>query len=78
MTGKQITALDNLMLTNGWRRFLWEDVLKYSKPFFEYAPEYNGAIILGNVHNIQTGNPASGIETYISFPGFYNRHLILP
>lgn len=64
------TAVDNLMLTNGWRRFKWEDVLKNTKPFFEYAPEYNGAIITGNVINTKTGVTGSGIESYISFPGF--------
>ena len=64
------TALDNLMLTNGWRRFKWEDVLKNTKPFFEYVPEYNGHIITGNVINTRTGNPAGNIESYISVPGF--------
>ncbi len=64
------TALDNLMLTNGWRRFKWEDVLKNTKPFFEYVPEYNGPIITGNVINTITGKPAAGIESYMSVPGF--------
>ena len=63
-------ALDNLMLTNGWRRFKWEDVLKNDKSFFEYVPEYNGPIIVGNVINTKTGKPSGGIESYISVPGF--------
>lgn len=63
-------ALNNLMLTNGWRRFKWEDVLKNAKPFFEYVPEYNGPIIVGNVINTLTGSPANNIESYISVPGF--------
>lgn len=64
------TALDNLMLTNGWRRFKWENVLKNTKPFFEYVPEYNGPIITGNVINTITGKPAAGIESYMSVTGF--------
>ncbi len=64
------TALDNLMLTNGWRRFKWEDALTNSKPFLDYVPEYNGSVISGTVINRKTGMPVSGIETYISFPGF--------
>ena len=63
-------ALDYVMLTNGWRRFKWEDVLKNSKPYFQYPPEYNGAIIKGTVMNTKTATPAAGIETYISVPGF--------
>jgi hypothetical protein len=64
------TALDYLMLTNGWRRFTWEEVLKNTKPFFEYVPEYNGPIILGNVINTKTGKLANDIESYLSIPGF--------
>jgi hypothetical protein len=67
---KTNAALDNLMLTNGWRRFKWEDILNKTKPFFEYVPEYNGSIISGKVINTTTGAPGRGIETYISFPGF--------
>jgi hypothetical protein len=64
------TALNNLVLTNGWRRFKWEDIFKNAKPFFEYAPEYNGPIIVGKVINTITGSPASNIESYFSVPGF--------
>jgi len=67
---KTNAALDYVMLTNGWRRFKWEDLLKNTKPFFKYAPEYNGAIITGNVINTKTGMPAADIDCYISVPGF--------
>ncbi|MEP6595793.1 MAG: hypothetical protein ABJA71_07590 [Ginsengibacter sp.] len=63
-------ALDHLMLTNGWRRFKWEDVLQNTKSFFTYVPEYNGPIIAGKVINTRSGIPASNIESYISVPGF--------
>ena len=64
------TALDYVMLTNGWRRFSWAEVFKNTKPFFEYVPEYNGPIILGHVINSKTGKPANNIESYLSVPGF--------
>lgn len=62
--------LDNLMLTNGWSRFKWENIFKNVKPYFEYVPEYNGPIIVGKVINTITGSPANNIESYISVPGF--------
>ncbi len=63
-------AIDNLMLTNGWRRFKWENLLKNTKPFFAFIPEYNGPIIQAKVVSTLTGNPTNNIETFISVPGF--------
>jgi len=63
-------ALDYVMLTNGWRRFKWENILKNTKPFFDYVPEYNGSIVSGKVINKKTDMPASDVECYISVPGF--------
>jgi hypothetical protein len=60
-------AADNLMLTQGWRRFSWSDVLKPKKTF-TYAPEYHGHIIRGVVKDLQ-GNPAEGVLAYITVPG---------
>lgn len=65
-------ALDNVMLTNGWRRFKWEDIWQNKVQYFGYIPEYNGPIISANIINTITGNPAPGVETYISAPGFQN------
>lgn len=31
--------LDNLMLTHGWRRFTWQDVIADKKPVWSYKPE---------------------------------------
>lgn len=67
---KTNTALDNVMLINGWRRFKWENVLNDVKPYFEFVPEYNGLLVTGNVINIKTMMPAAGIETFISVPGY--------
>lgn len=62
-------AMDNLMLTHGWRRFKWGDVQSHSNPAFEFAPEYNGAIISGKLTDTRTGAPGKGIQVYLSVPG---------
>ena len=62
-------ALDNLLLTQGWRRFRWEEVLKQKKPAFQFAPEYKGHIIKGRVTSNVTGRPARGVECFLSVAG---------
>ncbi len=64
-----IKDMDNLMLTQGWRRFQWNDVLQDKKPVFTYAPEYNGHIVTGKVVHGTTGNTLAGVEAYASAPG---------
>ncbi|GAB3931008.1 hypothetical protein [Mucilaginibacter myungsuensis] len=44
-------ALDDLLLTQGWSRFTWNEALSNLKPTFRYLPEYNGHLITGNVTN---------------------------
>lgn len=63
------TAIDNLMISHGWRRFRWEEVLRHSSPGFRYPPEYNGAIITGSVVNTHTGNVAEDVQAFLSVPG---------
>ena len=63
-------AMDNLLLTHGWRRFRWEDVTNTKPPAFDYPLEFNGAIISGKVVEARTGNPATqNIQGYLSVPG---------
>ncbi len=62
-------AMDNLMLTNGWRRFRWEDVLNNKKPYFKFAPEYNGHLINGKIVNSKAASGAANINTFLSVPG---------
>ncbi|MEP7143651.1 MAG: hypothetical protein ABI707_12305 [Ferruginibacter sp.] len=62
-------ALDNLMLTNGWRRFKWEDVLSNKKPAFRFLPEINGHIINGKIAVLQPGLPLRDTKAYLSVPG---------
>jgi hypothetical protein len=62
-------AADNLMLTQGWRRFEWNNILTDKKPAFEFLPEYDGHILNGIITDKMTGLPAKNISTYISVAG---------
>jgi hypothetical protein len=60
-------AMDNLMLTHGWRRFNWSNVLSSKNAVPAYLPEYRGHLIRGTVFD-NKGQPAGGIATYLSTP----------
>jgi hypothetical protein len=62
------TAVDNLMLTHGWRRFSWDNILTEKKNAPTLIPEYRGHLIRGIVLDA-SGKPAPGISTYLSSPG---------
>jgi hypothetical protein len=59
-------ALDNLMLTHGWRKFNWSSLLDF-KPSNEKFPEYRGHVIQGRVLNSKNV-PVSGVLTSLSSP----------
>ncbi|HNP23996.1 MAG TPA: hypothetical protein PKM63_12205 [Panacibacter sp.] len=63
------SAADDLMLTQGWRRFNWEAAQNYTPPAFRFAPELNGHIITGSVVNSQNGKRQPYIESFLSVPG---------
>ena len=60
-------ALDNLMLTQGWRRFRWEEVLN-EPPAFEFLAETEGPLVNGKVIN-KTGAALPNIAVTASVPG---------
>jgi len=62
-------AVDLLMITQGWRRFRWEDVIHHSNPTLDFPPEYNGAIITGHIVNTQTGAVDPNIQGFLAVPG---------
>lgn len=65
-----VPAMDNLMLTQGWRRFKWENIFAGKPPLPAFPPEHNGHIVTGKVVSTVTGKPVDNIETYLSVPGF--------
>lgn len=60
-------ALDNLLLTHGWSRFRWPDVLAGRAPALPYPPEVNGPLVRGRVLTA-AGAPAPGIMAYLAAP----------
>ncbi len=62
-------ALNNLLLTQGWRRFRWEDILQNKQPAFKFIPEYKAHIIQGRVTNSLTGKPEKNAECFLSVAG---------
>jgi hypothetical protein len=65
-TDEARAAAENLMLTQGWRKFKWSDVLSGS-PTFRYVPEHHGHIIEGLVRN-NAGDTAATVLTLLSSP----------
>ena len=69
-TGREVEeAADHLMLTHGWRRFSWADILKEEKEAFKYLPDYRGQLIEARLVDSNTGKPAAEVLTYLSRPG---------
>ncbi|MNK12320.1 hypothetical protein D3C87_303790 [compost metagenome] len=62
-------ATDNLMLTHGWRRFVWKDALSGEKRELEYLPEVQGPIVGGKVVNRLTQANLPGVNVFLSIPG---------
>lgn len=61
-------ALDNLLLTQGWRRFVWDEVLKAKAPVFSFLPEFNGHLITGKIVD-KTGAPQRNTNIFLGVPG---------
>ncbi len=61
-------AADNLMLTHGWRRFKWTDLLQGKNFSYKFQPEYAAHIISGKV-NTSENLPARDVFAYFSMPG---------
>lgn len=68
VTAETDNALDNLLLTQGWSRFKWPDVLNSSRQKFIFPPEYTGHLVTGQLANAN-GTPAPGILAYMSVIG---------
>ena len=59
-------AMDNVMLTHGWRRFDWSQILD-KQPAFKFLPEVKGHIVTGTV--TKDGQKQQGVFTYLGSPG---------
>ncbi len=63
-------AMDNLLLTHGWRRFKWETVLSAASFTPRFIPEKNGHLVTARVVNINDKSPAKNINCFLSSPGY--------
>lgn len=59
-------ATDYLMLTNGWRRFKWENLDQ--TPVLKFQREQFGHIVTGKVTNLRTNTIAKDIQAFLSVP----------
>ena len=64
-------ATDNLMLTQGWSRFRWDDVLQPKNKKSEFLPEREGILIHGKITEKASGSATENIMAYLSVPGKY-------
>ncbi|MBT2556414.1 hypothetical protein J7E24_01310 [Hymenobacter sp. ISL-91] len=62
-------ATDALLLTQGWSRFKWDEVLSLTPPRPAFAPELYGPQVLARVTAAGTDAPRAGLLTYFSVPG---------
>lgn len=62
-------ATDNLMLTQGWRRFRTEPPQRSLKTKYEYLPEYEGPIVTATITDKGSDKPVPGATAYLSIPG---------
>ena len=69
-------ATDHLMMTHGWRRFKWQDVLNNTQSSLRFMPEFNGHLVTGNVTNINTGKLAPNVVAYLSVPGAHTKFYV--
>jgi len=61
-------CVNNLLLTQGWRRFEWKDVLRPKKQVLEFLPEINGPILEGKILHGKENLPWKNQLVYLSFP----------
>ena len=62
-------AVDNLMLSQGWSRFKWEEVFKNPQPSFAFLPEYTGHLVTAKLTGISTNQPEKNVPAYLAVPG---------
>ena len=68
--GEEVDAsLDNLMLTHGWRRYKWDEILKNTAPKLTYLPEIEGHIVSARIVSKINEAPGGDVSGFLSVPG---------
>ncbi|HZF64917.1 MAG TPA: hypothetical protein VEZ55_10540, partial [Chitinophagaceae bacterium] len=60
------TVVDLLMMTSGWRRYKWADVLNNKTPVISFLPEYEGHLIRARISNMPGAERS--VSGYLSIP----------
>ena len=61
-------AIDNLMITQGWRRFSIQQINNKTEAILSFLPEMGGSLINGKIVNNSPASLSSDISSYISVP----------
>ncbi len=61
---KATQALDNLLLTSGWRRFTWEKILESETPIINFTAEKT--VVSGKIVDAYTGKPINSSQIKIT------------
>lgn len=61
-------AMDNLMLTHGWRRFKWGNVFSEIPVMHQFLPEYAGHLVNAVLMDKISNERVSGVQSYITVP----------
>ncbi|MEJ5993806.1 hypothetical protein WG904_05175 [Pedobacter sp. Du54] len=62
------SALDNLLITQGWRRFAWADVINNRAALIKFLPDAQGHLINGTLKGVN-GMPRINANVYLGVPG---------
>ena len=68
-----LEATDNLLLTQGWSRFRWEDVLAATPKPMEFRPEPHGLVARAQLAQVGSGLPRSNVTTFLASPSLLTR-----
>ncbi len=58
--------IDLVMLTHGWSRFSWSDIVSPEPTIKKHVPEYRGLLVTGKVINKTNRQTVEGIYSYLS------------
>lgn len=71
-------ALDLVMLTHGWRRFKWEEVVKGKVPVIKYPKDTTYLSLSGKLYGTQPGNAPTGIALFLKSKDSGSRMIMEP
>ncbi|MEO8887664.1 MAG: hypothetical protein ABI367_16485 [Mucilaginibacter sp.] len=69
LNGTDDEAVDNLLLTHGWSKYNWNEVMQTQPAALKYLPEYDGHIITGKITNPKTTLSVPNNEVVMGVPG---------